>query len=43
MEFSSAEPTFLPALIDAGEGETFTMLGATMRLTPSETLESRRR
>ena len=32
MGFSSAEPEFLPALIDAGEGETFTMLGTTMRL-----------
>ncbi len=32
MESSAAVPGFLPALIDAGKGVTFTMLGTTMRL-----------
>jgi mannose-6-phosphate isomerase-like protein (cupin superfamily) len=32
MEPSAATPGFLPALIDAGDGVTFTMLGTTMRL-----------
>jgi mannose-6-phosphate isomerase-like protein (cupin superfamily) len=32
MESSVAPPGFLPALIDPGEGVTFTMLGTTMRL-----------
>jgi len=32
MEPPAAAPGFLPALIDAGEGVTFTMLGTTMRL-----------
>ena len=32
MESPSAAPGFSPALIDAGKGVTFTMLGATMRL-----------
>ena len=32
MELSAAAPGFLPALIDAGNGVTFTMLGTSMRL-----------
>jgi len=32
MEPSAAAPGFLPALIDAGKGVTYTMLGTTMRL-----------
>jgi mannose-6-phosphate isomerase-like protein (cupin superfamily) len=32
MEPSAAAPGFLPALIDAGKGVTFAMLGTTMRL-----------
>jgi len=32
METSAAVPNFLPALVDSGKGETFTMLGTTMRL-----------
>ena len=32
MEPPAAAPGFLPALIDLGEGVTFTMLGTTMRL-----------
>jgi mannose-6-phosphate isomerase-like protein (cupin superfamily) len=32
METSAAAPSFLPALIEAGKGMTFTMLGTTMRL-----------
>jgi mannose-6-phosphate isomerase-like protein (cupin superfamily) len=32
MEPSAAAPSFPPALIDAGKGVTFTMLGTTMRL-----------
>jgi mannose-6-phosphate isomerase-like protein (cupin superfamily) len=32
MESSAAAPGFLPALIDAGKGVTFTMMGTTMRL-----------
>jgi mannose-6-phosphate isomerase-like protein (cupin superfamily) len=32
MASSAAAPGFLPALIDAGKGVTFTMLGTTMRL-----------
>jgi|SRR5215469_182342 len=35
MEPSDAAPGFLPALIDAGKGVTFTMLGTTMRLIAS--------
>jgi mannose-6-phosphate isomerase-like protein (cupin superfamily) len=32
MESSAVPPGFLPALIEAGKGVTFTMLGTTMRL-----------
>ena len=36
MESSAAAPGFLPALIEAGKGVTFTMLGTTMRLIATE-------